>query len=62
MSNGDPLEHTLMLAAEAGRWDVVAQLGKELEARRLAGAGVARLDDERAKRTPRRLVRERGRS
>ncbi len=29
----------LELAAVAGRWDVVAQLGKELEARRLARAG-----------------------
>ena len=29
----------LELAAEAGRWDVVAQLGKELEARRLARSG-----------------------
>lgn len=29
----------LELAAEAGQWGVVAQLGKELEARRLARAG-----------------------
>jgi hypothetical protein len=28
-----------MLAAKAGRWDVVSQLAKELEARRLASAG-----------------------
>jgi hypothetical protein len=34
----DPLERALLLAAAAGRWDVVAQLGRELEARRLAGA------------------------
>jgi hypothetical protein len=34
----DPLERALALAAEAGRWDVVAQLARELEARRLASA------------------------
>ncbi|MCL2726738.1 MAG: hypothetical protein FWD69_20155, partial [Polyangiaceae bacterium] len=33
-----PLEEALMLAAKAGRWDVVVQLAKELEARRLARA------------------------
>jgi len=32
----DPLETALLLAAEAGRFDVVAQLARELEARRLA--------------------------
>jgi hypothetical protein len=40
--NADPLEATfskaLGEAAAAGRFDVVAQLAKELEARRLAGA------------------------
>jgi hypothetical protein len=39
LPNGDPLEVALRLAAEAGRFDVVAQLAKELEARRLASAG-----------------------
>jgi len=33
-----PLEAALLLAAQAGRFDVVAQLAKELEARRLAAA------------------------
>ena len=33
---GDPLERALLLAAEAGRFDVVAQLAAELQARRLA--------------------------
>jgi len=42
----------LSRAAEAGRFDIVAQLARELEARRLARAGnVVRLDDrERGKR------------
>jgi hypothetical protein len=35
----DPLERALLLAASAGRFDVVAQLAKALEARRLADAG-----------------------
>ena len=39
-------------AVSAGRWDVVAQLAKELEARRLAAVGVMLLADEWAKRTP----------
>jgi len=33
------LARALELAAGAGQWGVVAQLGKELEARRLARAG-----------------------
>ncbi|MBK6464211.1 MAG: hypothetical protein IPF92_24905 [Myxococcales bacterium] len=33
------LERALLLAATAGRFDVVAMLAKELEARRLANAG-----------------------
>ena len=33
---GDPLERALLLAAEAGRFDVVASLAGELQARRLA--------------------------
>jgi hypothetical protein len=46
------LAAALLRAAEAGRFDVVAQLAQELEARRLARAGdVVRLDDrERGKR------------
>ena len=41
MPNGgaaDPLERALLLAAEAGQFGVVAQLAKELEARRLAAS------------------------
>lgn len=34
----------LTKAAEAGRFDVVAQLARELEARRLAGSNVVTLD------------------
>jgi hypothetical protein len=37
-SIGDALAFALMEAAKAGRFDVVAQLAKELEARRLADA------------------------
>jgi hypothetical protein len=33
------LARALQLAAEAGRWDVVCQLARELEARRFAAAG-----------------------
>jgi hypothetical protein len=40
----------LSQAADAGRFDVVAQLAKELEARRLARSGMAKLDDERVRR------------
>jgi len=36
-------------AARAGRWDVVAQLARELEARRLASSGVVALDERRTK-------------
>jgi hypothetical protein len=46
----DPLEHALRLAAEAGRFDVVSQLARELEARRLAGGNVVALKDMRARR------------
>jgi hypothetical protein len=41
------LESALVLAAQAGRWDVVAQLARELEARRLAGSNVVALDGKR---------------
>jgi hypothetical protein len=54
-ASGDEVERVLARAlaqaAEAGRFDVVAQLARELEARRLARAGnVVRLQDERDKR------------
>lgn len=35
----DALAEALRGAASAGRWDVVAQLARELEARRLASSG-----------------------
>lgn len=38
-SDGDAVERALAGAAEAGRFDAVAQLARELEARRLARAG-----------------------
>ena len=44
------LAKALSEAATAGRFDVVALLAKELEARRLARANVVTLDDARAKR------------
>ncbi len=34
------LARALVGASEAGRWDVVAQIARELEARRLAGSNV----------------------
>lgn len=34
-------------ATRAGRWDVVAQLARELEARRLAGSNVVQLPAKR---------------
>jgi hypothetical protein len=40
----DALARALDGAAAAGRWDVVAQLARELEARRLAAAGVQKLE------------------
>ncbi len=52
--NPNPVELALAKAIEgataAGRFDVVAQLAAQLDARRLAAAGVARLEDKRAKR------------
>lgn len=55
MGSSDMVEtalcRALEAAASAGRFDVVAQLAKELEARRLASApNVERLDDARARR------------
>ena len=51
----DALAVALAAASAAGRWDVVAQLARELEARRLAASGAVDLADERARRArPRR--------
>jgi hypothetical protein len=44
------LAEALRGATAAGQWTVVAQLARELEARREARAGVVALDAERAKR------------
>jgi hypothetical protein len=53
----DPVEAALAKvlegAAAAGRWDVVSQLARELEARRLASCGAIDLAGERAKRRAR---------
>lgn len=55
-SSGDELERALTkaleLAATAGRFDVVAQLAKELEARRLADAGNVVAIDPRRRHRP----------
>jgi len=45
----DSLAAAVGEAARAGRWDVVAQLARELEARRLASSGVVALDERRTK-------------
>lgn len=45
------MAYALERAAAAGRFDVVAQLARELEARRLAAAGVPRLADMTARRS-----------
>jgi hypothetical protein len=47
----DALALALARASAAGRWDVVATLASELQARRLAAAGVPALDQARARRT-----------
>lgn len=51
----DPIEVALAdaitAASEAGRWDVVAQLARELEARRTARFGVVDLTKERERRS-----------
>jgi len=47
----DPLERALVLAAEAGRFDVVAKLADELHARRVAAAGnVVAIEPKRGRR------------
>jgi hypothetical protein len=45
----DALAEALMRAAAASRWDIVAQLGRELEARRLAAAPTPSLEERRDK-------------
>ncbi len=47
------LAEALRGATAAGRWEVVAQLARELEARREARAGVVKLDDRRKARDSR---------
>jgi hypothetical protein len=47
----DPLERALLLAAEAGRFDVVAMLARELEARRLLGSNVVAMPSRKQGRT-----------
>jgi hypothetical protein len=44
------LAHSLTSAAAAGRFDVVAQLARELEARRLSRSKVVQLDPLRKRR------------
>ena len=46
----DSLAAALVAASTAGRWDVVAQLARELEARRLAATGVATIQRGRERR------------
>ena len=43
------LAYALSEATKAGRWDVVAQLARELEARRLEGSNVVELNAKRAR-------------
>jgi hypothetical protein len=45
------LARTIEAAASAQRWDIVAQLARELEARRFARDGVLELAAARAKRS-----------
>ena len=45
----DALASAIARASVVGRWDVVAQLARELEARRLAAAGVRSLVEERGR-------------
>ncbi|HEY4116525.1 MAG TPA: hypothetical protein VGM56_01665 [Byssovorax sp.] len=54
VSEGSPaghLEAALLLAAQAGRFDVVATLAAEIQARRLAGSNVLALDTVRSRRS-----------
>jgi len=43
----DALARAIAQASAVGRWDIVAQLARELEARRLSAAGVRSLVDKR---------------
>ena len=43
------LANALLEATKAGRWDVVGQLARELEARRLEGSNVVELKAKRAR-------------
>lgn len=43
----DALARAIAEASVVGRWDIVAQLARELEARRLSAAGVRSLLDKR---------------
>jgi hypothetical protein len=45
----DALAKAIAQASVVDRWDVVAQLARELEARRLAAVGVRSLADERGR-------------
>jgi hypothetical protein len=46
----DALARAIAQASVVGRWDIVAQLAPELEARRLSAAGVRSLVDQRGRR------------
>jgi hypothetical protein len=46
----DRLATALERAAQVGRWDIVAQLARELEARRLAAQGVVAMNDRHRRR------------
>jgi hypothetical protein len=46
----DALARAIAQASAVGRWDIVAQLARELEARRLSVAGVRSLADQRGRR------------
>lgn len=50
-STEDALAFALVEAAKAGQWAIVAQLAKELEARRLAGSSVVALAEHGETRT-----------
>jgi hypothetical protein len=47
----DALARAIAQASVVGRWDIVAQLARELEARRLSAAGVRSLVDKRGRRS-----------
>jgi ApbE superfamily uncharacterized protein (UPF0280 family) len=46
----DALATAIAQASVVGRWDIVAQLARELEARRLRAAGVRSLSTQRGRR------------